>query len=81
MQKAAKRRAQGARKTFTATPTQTEIVGGFKLKPAAAYLGGLSVPTMHRLIARGLLRPNRSLRHLLFSKSELDRFLREGMSE
>jgi hypothetical protein len=81
MQKAAKRREQGARQTFTATPTQTEIVGGFKLKPAAAYLGGLSVPTMHRLIARGLLRPNRSLRHLLFSKSELDRFLREGMSE
>jgi excisionase family DNA binding protein len=81
MQKAAKRRAQGARQTFTATPTQTEIVGGFKLKPAAAYLGGLSVPTMHRLIARGLLRPNRSLRHLLFPKSELDRFLREGMSK
>jgi excisionase family DNA binding protein len=81
MQKATKREAQGARQTFTAPPTQPEIVGGLKLKPAAAYLGGLSVPTMHRLIARGLLRPNRSLRHLLFPKSELDRFLREGMSE
>jgi len=79
MQKDTKRQAQGARQTFTA-PTQTEIVGGLKLKPAAAYLGGLSVPTMHRLIARGLLRPNRSLRHLLFPKTELDRFLREGMS-
>jgi len=81
MQKGTKRQAQCARQTFTATPTHTEIVGGLKLKSAAAYLGGLSVPTMHRLIARGLLRPNRSLRHLLFSISELDRFLREGMAE
>ncbi len=52
--------------------------GGFKLKPAAEYLGGLSVSTMHRLIQRGLLRPNRSLRHLIFSREELDRFLRAG---
>jgi excisionase family DNA binding protein len=81
MKKAARGQAQDAKQTFTATPTQAEIVGGFKLKPAAAYLGGVSVPTMHRLIARGLLRPNRSLRHLLFSKAELDRFLREGTSE
>jgi hypothetical protein len=46
-----------------------------KLKPAALYLGGLSVPTMHRLIKRGLLTPNRSTRHLLFSVAELNRFL------
>jgi hypothetical protein len=59
-----------------AVPTQT--VGALKLKPAAAYLGGLSVPSMHRLVARGLLKPNRALRHLLFSREELDRFLREG---
>jgi excisionase family DNA binding protein len=58
-----------------------EVRGAFKLKPAAAYLGGLSVPTMHRLIDRGLLRSNRALRHLLFSREELDRFLREGMAE
>jgi hypothetical protein len=50
-------------------------VGAYKLKPAAQYIGGLSVPTMHRLIARGLLKPNRATRHLLFSKKELDRFL------
>ena len=72
---------EGASQAFIAAPTHAETVGGFKLKPAAAYLGGLSVPTMHRLVARGLLRPNRSLRHLLFSKTELDRFLRDGMSE
>jgi excisionase family DNA binding protein len=67
---------------FKSAPREAKLApGALKLKPAAAYLGGLSVPTMHRLIARGLLRPNRSLRHLLFSKSELDRFLREGMAE
>ena len=50
-------------------------VGALKLTQARQYLGGLSVPTMHRLIKRGLLRPNRCLRHLLFPISELDRFL------
>ena len=51
--------------------------GALKLKPAAEYLGGLSTPTMHRLVKRGLLKPCRSLRHLLFSRAELDRFLRD----
>lgn len=54
--------------------------GGYKLHGARQYLGGLSVPTMHRLIQRGLLRPNRALRHLLFSREELDRFLKDGMT-
>jgi excisionase family DNA binding protein len=49
--------------------------GALKLKPAANYLGGLSTPTMYRLIKRGLLKPNRATRHLLFKISELDRFL------
>ena len=49
--------------------------GALKLKPAANYLGGLSKPTMYRLVARGLLKPNRATRHLLFSRRELDRFL------
>src|SRR5215831_749736 len=56
------------------------VRGVLKLKHACEYLGGLSVPTMHRLIKRGLLRPNRSTRHLLFSIAELERFLRDGMS-
>jgi hypothetical protein len=55
------------------------VPGAFKLKRAAQYLGGISIPTIHRLMKRGLLRPNRALRHLLFSREELDRFLREGM--
>jgi excisionase family DNA binding protein len=49
--------------------------GALKLKPAANYLGGLSTPTMYRLIKRGLLKLNRATRHLLFKISELDRFL------
>jgi hypothetical protein len=32
---------------------------------------------VYRLVARGLLRPNRATRHLLFSIEELNRFLRE----
>jgi Helix-turn-helix domain len=51
-----------------------------KMPEARAYLGGLSVPTMHRLVERGLLRPNRSTRHLIFLRSELDRFLEAGMA-
>jgi hypothetical protein len=54
--------------------------GALKLKEAREYLCGLSIPTMHRLIARGLLKPNRATRHLLFPISELDRFLRDGMT-
>jgi hypothetical protein len=48
--------------------------GAYKLRGAAAYLS-LSIPTLHRLCARGLLKPCRATRHLLFSKKELDRFL------
>jgi excisionase family DNA binding protein len=50
--------------------------GALKLKPAANYLS-VSVPTMHRLVKRGLLKPNRATRHLIFPVSELDRFLNE----
>ena len=50
--------------------------GALKLKPAANYLS-VSVPTMHRLVKRGLLKPNRATRHLIFSLEELDRFLRQ----
>jgi hypothetical protein len=78
MKKNTRAKANGAQEKFAAP---AGAVGGLKLKPAAAYLGGLSVPTMHRLCERGLLRPNRSLRCLIFAKSELDRFLRDGMTE
>jgi Helix-turn-helix domain len=58
---------------------RSPLRGALKLKDACEYLGGLSIPTMHRLIKRGLLRPNRATRHLLFPVAELDRFLRDGM--
>jgi hypothetical protein len=77
MQRSGKSQANGAEKKIAVALTAT--VGGFKLKAAAAYLGGISIPSVHRLVRRGLLRPNRSLRHLIFSREELDRFLREGM--
>jgi hypothetical protein len=49
--------------------------GAFKAKGACQYLGGISLVSLHRLVERGLLRPNRCLRHLIFSREELDRFL------
>jgi hypothetical protein len=49
--------------------------GALKLNGARHYLGDISVSTMHRLIKRGLVKPNRATRHLLFSIKELDRFL------
>jgi excisionase family DNA binding protein len=54
--------------------------GAFKLRDAAKYLGGVSEITIRRLIERGQLKPNRSIRHILLSKAELDRFLVEGQS-
>jgi excisionase family DNA binding protein len=53
--------------------------GALKLKTAAEYLD-LSVPTIHRLVQRGLLKPCRSTRHLIFARSELDRFIYDGMT-
>jgi hypothetical protein len=58
-----------------------ELPAAFRLKDAARYIGGVSAPTFHRLIQRGLIRPNRAIRHLLFPREELDRFLRDNLSE
>jgi excisionase family DNA binding protein len=55
--------------------TQRVEPGAFKLKPAAQYLGGISTVTLRRLIASGQIRANRTLRHIIISKGELDRFL------
>jgi hypothetical protein len=52
----------------------------FRLEEARHFIGGLSIPTMYNLVERGLLRPNRSTRHLIFSREELLRFLREGIT-
>jgi hypothetical protein len=51
--------------------------GALKTQGAAAYLS-LSPLCVRRLVKRGLIRPNRATRHLLFAVAELDRFLRDG---
>jgi len=51
-------------------------VAALRMHDARRYLGGISVPTMHRLIHRGKLKPVRQLRVLLFRIGELDRFLK-----
>jgi excisionase family DNA binding protein len=59
----------------TEAPPPRLAPGGLKLKDAAAYLGGISTLSLRRLIERGLIRPNRTLRHIIISREELDRFL------
>jgi hypothetical protein len=48
-----------------------------QLKRAAAYID-VSEMSMRRLIKRGLIKPNRALRHILIPVAELDRFLETG---
>jgi len=54
------------------------VVGALNASDAGRYLS-LSLPTLRRLVAAGLLRPNRYTRHLLFPIGELERFLNEGI--
>lgn len=49
---------------------------GYKRAEAAMYLG-ISKVTIDRLTKRGLLHPSRALRHPIYTKDDLDRFLRE----
>jgi hypothetical protein len=49
---------------------------GFKRAEAAIYLGIAKI-TIDRLTKRGLLHPSRALRHPIYSKDDLDRFLKE----
>ena len=65
--------------SITSDKTRASVQpGAYKLAEACQYLGGLSQITVRRLVERGLLRPCRATRHLLFSVSELDRFLAES---
>jgi len=47
---------------------------GFKRAEAATYLGVAAI-TIDRLTKRGLLHPSRALRHPIYSRNDLDRFL------
>jgi Helix-turn-helix domain len=73
-------RSQNAARRRAAAQAANVKPGAYKSEEARHYLGGISVPSMHRAIKRGLLKPNRSLRHLLFPVAELDRFLKDGMA-
>ena len=46
-------------------------------KVEAATLLGISMPTLDRLVKRGLIKPSRALRRPLFSRRQLERFLEE----
>ena len=53
----------------------------FKLEQARHALGSISMPSLRRLIDRGLLRPCRGLRHLAISREEIARYLRDNTSQ
>lgn len=40
---------------------------------------GVSKITLHRLVARGLIRPNQDLRNNVFYIKEIERYLRDSM--
>ena|SRR5438045_1664442 len=46
-----------------------------------AKILGISDKSVRRLIARGLLRPSKALRHLIISKKQIERFLDETASD
>ena len=49
--------------------------GAYKLRDAAKYCGGIHPETLRRAVKRGLLKPSRATRHLLFSRAALDELL------
>jgi len=57
-------------------PSETRLA--FSVKETAGLLG-VSEKTIRRLIARGLIRPSRALRHLLIPRSEIERFLKDTL--
>jgi hypothetical protein len=73
-------KAQMAAKRTRAAERANVEPQAFRLEEARHFLGGLSAFTIYDLVKRGLLRPNRSTRHYIFSREELLRFLREGMT-
>jgi len=53
--------------------------GAFSTNEAATYLG-ISAVSLWRLEKRGLLKPLKVLRHNMYSRVELDRFLKANQS-
>jgi hypothetical protein len=65
----------GNQRSLLMTELRSTPPKALKIKDAGQYLGGLSATTVRRLIKRGLIKPNRALRHILIPVQELDRFL------
>ena len=57
--------------------TKLEVTRLALSRDEAAAALGVSVPSLDRLVQRGLLRPSRALRRPLFPVPEIERFLRE----
>ena len=71
-----KPQAPGHCQTYGAETKTLVEKKGFKRAEAGTYLGVTAV-TIDRLTKRGLLHPSRALRHPIYSRDDLDRFLRE----
>ena len=72
-------KAQNTNKPSIFNETTTTLnQGALKLKDSCAYLGGISPSSVRRLIERGLLKPNRALRHILIPIAELNHFINSG---
>ena len=74
-------RKRKTRKPSSAWNRRTNTVplterGAFQLPEAADYLS-LSLTVVRRLIKRGLIRRLPGIRHVVITKAECDRFLRE----
>jgi len=73
-------------KTDAATPAYIDLRPApverlaFNLKETAATLG-ISEVSVWRLEKRGLLRPSRALRHPLWARSEIERFLADTQTK
>jgi len=63
-----------AAKKLSLSPERFGCRLAFSVKEAAEILG-VSEKTIRRLVARGLLRSSKALRHLLIPKKEIERFL------
>jgi hypothetical protein len=61
----------------TSTQIPFDERGAYKIREAAVYLGGISVSQVRRYIRRGLITRLPGLRHVVITKAECDRFLRE----
>jgi hypothetical protein len=68
---------KAAVKRMRAARAMSIMPAAFMAEEARHYIGGVSARSLLRLCERGLIKPRRVLRHLIFPREELDRFLRD----